>query len=102
MKNTRSRSSMVAITVVTIVAAMVGSACSDDSEKSSSSTIEQTDDKSDDAAATEINVKALDYKYDGLPSDVTTGTKFTLSNESDSELHEMVVFRVKDGETRIG
>lgn len=102
MKNTRSRSSMVAITVVTIVAAMVGSACSDDSEKSSSSTIEQTDNKSDDATATEINVKALDYKYDGLPSDVTAGTKFTLSNESDSELHEMVVFRVKDGETRIG
>lgn len=100
MRNTRIRPSLAALGLVTIAAATLGAAYSDDSDKASSTSTTAAEASNSDNSATEVNVKALDYKYEGLPDEVAVGTKFTLSNESASELHEMVVFRVKDGENR--
>ena len=52
------------------------------------------------AAAETVEVTAVDYGYEGLPETVKAGTKFTLVNSSESELHEFVAFRVPDDETR--
>jgi len=45
-------------------------------------------------------VKAEDYRFEDLPATVDAGTTFKLTNESDVEIHEMVMFRLPDGERR--
>jgi len=45
-------------------------------------------------------VTAQDYRFENLPATVDAGTTFRLTNASRVELHEMVVFRIPDGETR--
>jgi len=45
-------------------------------------------------------VTAVDYRYKDLPKSVKSGTTLTLKNDSAKELHEMVVFRLPDGEQR--
>ena len=47
-----------------------------------------------------IEVTAQDYSFSGVPDLVATGAELTLTNASDAEAHEMVVFRIADVETR--
>ncbi len=48
----------------------------------------------------EVTVVASDYMFEGLPKSVPTGTKLVLENQSEKELHEMVVVRFPDDEKR--
>jgi len=52
------------------------------------------------AAAETVEVTAVDYGYEGLPESVKAGTKLSLSNSSEAELHELVAVRLPEGETR--
>jgi plastocyanin len=45
-------------------------------------------------------VTAQDYRFSGLPSTVDAGTKLELTNASKVEVHELVAFRLPDGENR--
>ena len=45
-------------------------------------------------------VTAADYSFQNLPKEVDAGTTFKLENSSTKELHEMVMFRIPDSETR--
>lgn len=45
-------------------------------------------------------VTATDYAFENLPKSVSAGTTLKLKNSSAKELHEMVVFRIPDGERR--
>jgi hypothetical protein len=46
-------------------------------------------------------VTGVDYGFDGVPATFAAGpTAFSFTNESDSEQHEMLVFRKAAGETR--
>lgn len=47
-----------------------------------------------------VDVTAVDYAFEGIPDEVPVGTTFNLSNASDKELHEMVLFRIDDDESR--
>lgn len=47
-----------------------------------------------------VAVTAIDYAFVGLPASVPAGTTFTLSNDSDTEVHELVAIRLPDDETR--
>lgn len=47
-----------------------------------------------------IEVTADDYVFNGIPETVSPGTSFTLANRSEAEVHEMVVVRIADEETR--
>ncbi len=47
-----------------------------------------------------VEVTAQDYAFVGLPSAVNAGARIRLVNESTKELHELVVFRLPDEETR--
>lgn len=47
-----------------------------------------------------IDVTAIDYGYTGLPASVAAGSKFTLRNNSDTQLHELVAIRLPDSESR--
>ena len=45
-------------------------------------------------------VTASDYRFENLPRSVQAGTTLKLRNESTTELHEMVLFRLPDDEKR--
>lgn len=47
-----------------------------------------------------ITVTAVDYRFEDLPARIDAGTTLKLTNASDGEIHEMVVFRIPDGEQR--
>lgn len=54
----------------------------------------------EEAAGDVLEVEAVDYAFEGLPDSVPAGTKLTLTNTSEVEAHELVAFRIPDGETR--
>jgi hypothetical protein len=47
-----------------------------------------------------VEITAVDYAFQGVPDSVEAGTTFTLTNDSEAELHELVAFRLPDDETR--
>ena len=47
-----------------------------------------------------VEIVADDYAFPNVPASVAPGTKLSLTNSSIAELHEMVVFRIPDTETR--
>ncbi len=67
-------------------------ACSDDAETSAAPEGEDT--------APVVEVVAVDFAFEGLPDSIDAGTQLTLRNDAQSELHELVAFRLDDDETR--
>ena len=51
-------------------------------------------------AAAEVEVTLVDYAFQGLPPELEAGTKLTVTNGSQTELHELVAFRLPESETR--
>ena len=48
-----------------------------------------------------VNLHAVDYGYQGLPSTLPAGeTRFSFMNDSQAESHEMSLFRINDGVTQ--
>lgn len=76
---------------------LLATACGDDDTPAATSTPPPTN--TPEAAGT-IEVTAVDYAFEGLPARVPAGTTFTLTNSSDTEVHEIVAIRIADGETR--
>lgn len=90
---------------------LTGVACGDDTEDTADETAEPTasDSSSESTAADtatetgdgeEIVVTAEDYKFVGLPATTKVGTKLTLTNNSPTELHELVAVKIPESETR--
>jgi hypothetical protein len=50
--------------------------------------------------AEEISVTARDFAFDGIPAQIDAGSKLTLRNSSTKEVHELVAFKLPEGETR--
>ena len=57
-------------------------------------------DDDDDVATDEVTITLVDYAYEDVPDSVPAGTRLRISNQSEAELHEAVVFRLPDDETR--
>lgn len=47
-----------------------------------------------------VNVTATDFAFKGLPESVPAGTRLTLTNTSNVEVHELVAVRLPDDERR--
>jgi hypothetical protein len=47
-----------------------------------------------------INVIGQDYSFEGVPEVAASGAEFTFTNNSEVEVHEMVLVKVADLETR--
>lgn len=86
---TRLRSGRRYATIAAVALGLVAAACGDDSTTSSSS-----------SKAATVNVKAVDYGFEGLPSSVKAGTALKLTNQSNREAHELVAVKLPDGERR--
>ena len=97
---TRSRRRLTAVLLVTLA---VTAACSDDEDDTASDDTTTTTAASSDttgASGETVEVRGVDYKFEGLPSEMAAGTTIEFSNGSDKELHEFVAIRIPDTETR--
>ncbi len=47
-----------------------------------------------------VAIDAIDYRFDGMPTDIKVGTTFSFKNTSTKEFHEMVAIRIPDSEKR--
>lgn len=98
----RRREARVAITGLLLTGSLLLAACGEDEVDAAPSATEApaaTDAPSADAPPS-IEVTTVDFGYGSLPTNVPAGTAFTLVNESESELHELVAVRLPDTETR--
>jgi hypothetical protein len=77
--------------------ALLAAACGDDDSVAAADPTSVTE-----VAATpdEVVVGLVDYGFEDLPATVEAGTRFAIHNESATELHELVAFRVPDGDDR--
>lgn len=50
--------------------------------------------------ATTVAVKAVDYRFEGLPVKVRAGSTFTFTNASTAEAHELTAMRLPEAERR--
>jgi hypothetical protein len=91
-----------AVAALTALAALAG-ACGDDDDDAVDAADEATSTTAasgDGGADGSVEVRAVDYRFEGLPAQVPAGATFSLTNASAAEVHEMVAVRVPDGETR--
>ena len=47
-----------------------------------------------------VEVSAVDYGFVGIPTSLPAGSELSLTNDSEGEVHEIVLFRLPEGETR--
>ncbi|MEO7573276.1 MAG: hypothetical protein ABIX10_12655, partial [Acidimicrobiales bacterium] len=94
----RTRQRVGAGLLVLTLAGGIAACGSDDDDATDTTEAETTTEQPDEAATVEVT--AVDYDFEGLPDSVEAGTKLSLTNTSDVELHELVAFALPDGETR--
>ena len=84
--------------VIVVLASGAVAACDDDDDDA------QSDDTTEETTGTDeapvVEVELADFEFVGLPDTVPVGTKLTVTNTSEAELHEIVVLRLPDGEDR--
>ncbi len=49
---------------------------------------------------TTVEVSAVDFAFEDLPASVAAGSTLTLTNDAETELHELVALRLPDDENR--
>ncbi len=89
------QSTSIGRSLATIALLGIVAACGDDDDAAEAPT---TTAASDEPAVVEVT--AVDYGYEDLPSTIEAGTQLSLTNASANEIHELVAFRLADDETR--
>ena len=118
MTTTRMRTTMRLSVAAALAAALLLTGCGDDDgdgeDADDTPTTEATSpatDAEDEATGTSegdggegagetVEVTLVDYAFEGLPDTVPAGTRLTIVNDSEAELHELVAIRIPDEETR--
>jgi hypothetical protein len=91
-----------------LILAMVAAGCGDDEDDASddatdavSATTTPADSGDATSEATEATeVVAVDFGFEGLPDTIEAGTRLTLHNDSEVEVHELVAMAIPPEETR--
>ncbi|MCD9625182.1 hypothetical protein [Rhabdothermincola salaria] len=73
---------------------------SDSSDEAEPAQPVAADETNADVGPTTVEVTLVDYGFEGLPDEVPAGTKLTVVNASDIEVHELVAILLPDGEER--
>jgi len=96
----RRRTASYLLAVLAAALPLAAAACSDDSDASSSSTTTTATADPGDSGHDHVEVGAVDFSFEDLPSSIDAGTQLTLRNDADRELHELVAFHLPDDEKR--
>jgi hypothetical protein len=85
-----------AVAATTAIVAL--SACGSDAPTSTADSSVPPSNSIDDADDAAITIEAVDYGFNGVPSSVRAGTAVAIRNAAPAELHELVAFRLPDGD----
>lgn len=99
----RPRRSVLVAATITALTLTLGTACGDQSGESSEpapTTSTPITTTPAEGGHEHVEVTAVDFAFRDLPREITAGTRLTLRNTAASELHELVAFRLPDGESR--
>ncbi|HMJ74415.1 MAG TPA: hypothetical protein VK507_00475 [Iamia sp.] len=108
-KLTRPRTAGRIALATVLSAGLLLTACGDDDDTAAETTEEETtsaeaaplDDATDGGVEDGVlTVELVDYGFEGLPESVPAGTKLQVENASTEEFHELVAFKLPEGETR--
>jgi hypothetical protein len=89
-----------------LILAIVAAGCGDDDEDDASADATDTASAtttpadSGDATTEATEVVAVDFGFEGLPDTIDAGTRLTLRNDSEVEVHELVAMAIPPQETR--
>lgn len=100
---TTPRARFVRLTAAVLAAGLLVAACGDDDPSTVDTPAAGTSEEattSTTPAGEAFTVTAVDYGYQGLPSEIDKGDKVVLTNSSTKEIHELVAFKLPAGETR--
>lgn len=87
------RTSRLARTIAAVaVAGVLAVGCGDDTPVAAG--------QDEDGMDNQLEVVMRDFAFENLPQSVPEGTRLTVVNEAERELHEVVAFRLPDGEDR--
>ncbi|MGH9138286.1 MAG: hypothetical protein ACRD0G_14780 [Acidimicrobiales bacterium] len=78
---------------IAVAAALAAAGCGDDDDDTAATTTTEAD------APTEtetVDITAVNYAFQGVPASVSAGSRLTLTNDSDDEVHEIVAIRIRD------
>lgn len=81
-------------------AAALVAGCGDDTEADTPEDAVEATTTTATSEAGEVEVTAVDYRFEGLPDEVPAGTAVSLRNDSTTEVHELVAMRLPDDEAR--
>jgi uncharacterized cupredoxin-like copper-binding protein len=101
VRSSRSRAVAVALLAVVIAVPMAcGDDDADDAAGTTTTAAGETTTTEGNGEAETIEVTLTDYAFEGIPDEVPAGTTFTVVNESEIELHELVAIKLPDDEER--
>lgn len=89
-----------------MIPGIVAAGCGEDDRDDTAAGTTSTAPAADDAGGTGTNsdaatdVLAVDYHFEGLPERVDAGTRLTMHNDSEAEVHELVAMAIPTEETR--
>lgn len=69
-------------------------------DSSTTAPADPTTDPADGEEHDHFEVTAVDFAFEDLPSEIKAGTRLSLVNDAETELHELVAIRLPDDETR--
>ena len=95
MTTTITRLGAVAATTAIVALSACGSDA-DDLDRRLVGAVQRT--RSTMPTTTAITIEAVDYGFNGVPSSVRAGTAVAFRNAAPAELHELVAFRLPDGD----
>jgi hypothetical protein len=93
------RTAAIALAAIAPVLA-IAAGCGDDDDSEAAEATTTTSAAAGASAADTIEIAAVDYAFEDLPDSVDAGTELTLRNDSTTEVHELVAFRLPEGEDR--
>jgi hypothetical protein len=95
---TRRPDSAMAVALILALLAMAGCGGSSSNAAAEPANGEPANISADSTDVVEVTL--VDYAFVGLPSSVASGTRLTVVNAADAELHEIVAFHLPDAEQR--
>ncbi len=90
-----------AVLTLTLGLAACGDSNEDDDAAAPTTTVAAQQPTTTEATGGEtVEITGIDYELQGVPESVPAGTELSFTNGSDGEVHELIIFRIKDDETR--
>jgi len=85
--------------LVPLAAVLLAAGCGDDDD-GDDAVATTTTTAAAETAGESVDVVAVDYSFQGLPANAAAGSVFTLHNDADGEVHELIAWLLPAGEER--